>query len=109
MLLYDAGEASNAGALAAIMRAVADVPAPLGVARTDTPATCERVWRAPGAAKRPHMDPEQQEVRALRGAHARACRRPSSTLAPSHRGRTRLPSRIEITSVGLTAGHRPRW
>jgi hypothetical protein len=29
MLLYDAGEASNAGALAAIMRAVADVPAPL--------------------------------------------------------------------------------
>ena len=41
-----AGEAGNVGALAAIMNAVVDALAPLGVAHIDMPATPERVWRA---------------------------------------------------------------
>ncbi|HEV2303520.1 MAG TPA: molybdopterin cofactor-binding domain-containing protein, partial [Stellaceae bacterium] len=45
-----AGEAGNVGALAAIMNAVVDALAPLGVAHIDMPATPERVWRALSAA-----------------------------------------------------------
>ena len=41
-----AGEAGNVGALAAIMNAVVDALAPLGVSHIDMPATPEKVWRA---------------------------------------------------------------
>ncbi len=41
-----AGEAGNVGALAAIMNAVVDALAPLGVSHMDMPATPEKVWRA---------------------------------------------------------------
>ena len=41
-----AGEAGNVGALAAIMNAVVDALAPLGVKHLDMPATPEKVWRA---------------------------------------------------------------
>jgi carbon-monoxide dehydrogenase large subunit len=41
-----AGEAGNVGALAAIMNAVVDALAPLGIAHIDMPATPEKVWRA---------------------------------------------------------------
>ena len=41
-----AGEAGNVGALAAIMNAVVDALAPLGVKTLDMPATPEKVWRA---------------------------------------------------------------
>jgi carbon-monoxide dehydrogenase large subunit len=40
------GEAGTIGAPAAVMNAVADALAPLGVADLDMPATPERVWRA---------------------------------------------------------------
>ena len=46
-----AGEAGNVGALAAIMNAVVDALAPLGIAHIDMPATPEKVWRAIRAAK----------------------------------------------------------
>jgi carbon-monoxide dehydrogenase large subunit len=48
-----AGEAGNVGALAAIMNAVIDALAPLGIAHIDMPATPERVWRAIRAAPTP--------------------------------------------------------
>ena len=41
-----AGEAGNVGALGAIMNAVVDALAPLGVSHIDMPATPEKVWRA---------------------------------------------------------------
>ena len=41
-----AGEAGNVGGLAAIMNAVVDALAPLGISHIDMPATPERVWRA---------------------------------------------------------------
>jgi carbon-monoxide dehydrogenase large subunit len=41
-----AGEAGNVGALAAILNAVVDALAPLGVETLDMPATPEKVWRA---------------------------------------------------------------
>ena len=41
-----AGEAGNVGALAAIMNAVVDALAPLGISHVDMPATPEKVWRA---------------------------------------------------------------
>ncbi len=41
-----AGEAGTVGALPAIMNAVADALAPLGIDHLDMPATPERVWRA---------------------------------------------------------------
>ena len=41
-----AGEAGNVGALAAIMNAVVDALAPLGINHVDMPATPEKVWRA---------------------------------------------------------------
>mgnify|MGYP001257419713 CR=1 FL=1 len=41
-----AGEAGNVGALAAIMNAVVDALAPLGIQNLDMPATPENVWRA---------------------------------------------------------------
>ena len=41
-----AGEAGTVGALAAVMNAVLDALAPLGVTRMEMPATSERVWRA---------------------------------------------------------------
>jgi len=46
-----AGEAGNVGALAAIMNAVVDALAPVGVTHIDMPATPERVWRAIEAAR----------------------------------------------------------
>jgi carbon-monoxide dehydrogenase large subunit len=41
-----AGEAGTVGALPAVMNAIMDALAPLGVAALDMPATSERVWRA---------------------------------------------------------------
>jgi carbon-monoxide dehydrogenase large subunit len=41
-----AGEAGNVGALPAVMLAVMDALAPVGVAHLDMPASPERVWRA---------------------------------------------------------------
>ncbi len=41
-----AGEAGTVGALPAVMNAVIDALAPLGVRHLDMPATSERVWRA---------------------------------------------------------------
>jgi carbon-monoxide dehydrogenase large subunit len=41
-----AGEAGTVGALPAVMNAVLDAIAPLGVRHLDMPATSERVWRA---------------------------------------------------------------
>ncbi len=41
-----AGEAGTVGALPAVMNAVVDALAPLGVRALDMPATAERVWRA---------------------------------------------------------------
>jgi aerobic carbon-monoxide dehydrogenase large subunit len=46
-----AGEAGNVGALAAIMNAVVDALAPLGITHIDMPASAEKVWRAIRAAK----------------------------------------------------------
>ena len=46
-----AGEAGNIGALAAIMNAVVDALAPLGIAHIDMPATPEKIWRAIRAAQ----------------------------------------------------------
>ena len=40
-----AGEAGNVGALAAIMNAVVDALAPLGIENLDMPATPEKVWQ----------------------------------------------------------------
>ncbi len=45
-----AGEAGNVGALAAIMNAVVDALAPLGITHLDMPATPEEIWRAIRAA-----------------------------------------------------------
>jgi aerobic carbon-monoxide dehydrogenase large subunit len=47
-----AGEAGNVGALAAIMNAVVDALAPLGVIHIDMPATPPRVWQAIQQARR---------------------------------------------------------
>jgi carbon-monoxide dehydrogenase large subunit len=47
-----AGEAGTTGAPAAILNAVNDALAPLGVMLTDQPLTRERVWRAIGARSR---------------------------------------------------------
>lgn len=41
-----AGEAGTVGALPAVMNAVMDAVAPLGVRHLDMPAAPERVWRA---------------------------------------------------------------
>jgi len=41
-----AGEAGNVGALPAVMNAVIDALAPLGVRHVDMPCTPERIWRA---------------------------------------------------------------
>jgi carbon-monoxide dehydrogenase large subunit len=46
-----AGEAGTVGALPAVMNAVLDALAPLGVTDLDMPATSEKVWRAIRAAK----------------------------------------------------------
>ena len=45
------GEAGTVGSLAAIMNAVCDALAELGVRHVDMPATPERVWSAIRAAK----------------------------------------------------------
>jgi carbon-monoxide dehydrogenase large subunit len=50
------GESGTIGAPAAVMSAVLDALAPLGVADLDMPATPERVWRAIQAARRPPAD-----------------------------------------------------
>jgi len=47
-----AGEAGTVGALPAVMNAIIDALAPLGVRDLDMPATSERVWRALAAARR---------------------------------------------------------
>jgi aerobic carbon-monoxide dehydrogenase large subunit len=47
-----AGEAGTVGALPAVMNAVMDALAPLGVRQLDMPATPERVWRAIREAQR---------------------------------------------------------
>ena len=47
-----AGEAGTVGALPAVINAVMDALAPLGVRELDMPATSERVWAAIQAAKR---------------------------------------------------------
>ena len=41
-----AGEAGTVGALPAVMNAVNDALAPLGIRHFEMPATPERVWRA---------------------------------------------------------------
>ena len=41
-----AGEAGTVGALAAVMNAVLDALAQLGVRQLDMPANSERIWRA---------------------------------------------------------------
>ena len=46
-----AGEAGTVGALPAVMNAVLDALAPLGVRALDMPATSERVWQAMQAAR----------------------------------------------------------
>ena len=46
-----AGEAGTVGALPAVINAVVDALAPLGVRQFDMPATSERVWRAIQAAR----------------------------------------------------------
>jgi carbon-monoxide dehydrogenase large subunit len=46
-----AGEAGTVGALPAIMNAIADALAPLGIDHLDMPATPERVWQAVRAAE----------------------------------------------------------
>ena len=46
-----AGEAGTVGALPAVMNAVMDALAPLGVRELDMPATSERVWNAIQAAR----------------------------------------------------------
>ncbi len=47
-----AGEAGTVGALPAVMLAILDALAPLGVKHLDMPATAERVWQALEQAKR---------------------------------------------------------
>ncbi|WP_213741740.1 xanthine dehydrogenase family protein molybdopterin-binding subunit [Bradyrhizobium sp. dw_411] len=49
-----AGEAGCVGALPAIMNAIYDALAPLGVKRIDMPVTSERVWRALDEVRRNH-------------------------------------------------------
>jgi len=46
------GEAGTVGALPALMNAVSDALAPLGVRHLDMPVTAERVWKAIRDAKR---------------------------------------------------------
>ena len=46
-----AGEAGTVGALAAVINAVADALAPLGINHIDMPATSERIWRAINAVQ----------------------------------------------------------
>jgi len=46
-----AGEAGTVGALPAVMNAVIDALAPVGVRQLDMPATADRVWRAIQDAK----------------------------------------------------------
>ncbi|HVH74001.1 MAG TPA: molybdopterin cofactor-binding domain-containing protein [Stellaceae bacterium] len=58
-----AGEAGNVGALAAIMNAVVDALAPLGVAHIDMPATPERVWRAIRSAHKCPLRPSGRRGR----------------------------------------------
>ena len=41
-----AGEAGTVGALPAVMNAINDALAPLGIRHFETPATPERIWRA---------------------------------------------------------------
>ncbi|MBI2753803.1 MAG: xanthine dehydrogenase family protein molybdopterin-binding subunit [Betaproteobacteria bacterium] len=48
-----AGEAGTVGAMPAVMNAIVDALAPLGVRALDMPATPERVWRAIRGSRRP--------------------------------------------------------
>jgi carbon-monoxide dehydrogenase large subunit len=45
-----AGEAGTVGALAAVINAISDALAPLGVEHVDMPATPDRIWRTIQAA-----------------------------------------------------------
>ena len=47
-----AGEAGTVGALPAVMNAILDALAPLGVTHLDMPATPARIWQAIAAARR---------------------------------------------------------
>jgi carbon-monoxide dehydrogenase large subunit len=49
------GEAGTIGAPAAIMNAVVDPLAPLGILDIDMPATSERVWRAMASCGKPSV------------------------------------------------------
>ena len=49
-----AGEAGTVGALAAVMNAILDALAPLGVTEMEMPATSERVWQAIRKASKPN-------------------------------------------------------
>jgi carbon-monoxide dehydrogenase large subunit len=51
-----AGEAGTVGAIPAVMNAVIDALAPLGVTALDMPATSEKVWAAIRAAERTRAD-----------------------------------------------------
>jgi carbon-monoxide dehydrogenase large subunit len=51
-----AGEAGTVGALPAVMNAVNDALAPLGIRHFDMPATPERLWRAIRDARRGRID-----------------------------------------------------
>jgi aerobic carbon-monoxide dehydrogenase large subunit len=48
------GEAGTIGAPGAIMNAVVDALAPLGIVDIDMPATSERVWRAMASGGKHH-------------------------------------------------------
>jgi carbon-monoxide dehydrogenase large subunit len=49
-----AGEAGTVGAIPAIMNAVVDALAPLGITTLEMPATSEKVWAAIRAAQAAH-------------------------------------------------------
>jgi CO/xanthine dehydrogenase Mo-binding subunit len=63
------GEAGTVGALAALLNAVNDALAPLGVRHLDMPVTPSRVWRAIREARAtPTSDQEIRSARASRHA-----------------------------------------
>jgi len=49
--LRGGGEGGTTPALGAVVNAIVDAPADLGVERVELPATPERVWRATDAAR----------------------------------------------------------
>jgi carbon-monoxide dehydrogenase large subunit len=51
-----AGEAGTVGALPAVMNAINDALAPLGIRHFEMPATPERIWRAIRDARRGNLE-----------------------------------------------------